>query len=112
MFFAPRPFRMSEARICGGNHFRAEAERGKIFSRESREPVHAFGIEREAVDADHLPEQFERGRQLRFKKRFEICGVRHGFQRLVRFQNQTSCVTEWSRLRAQQTPRLTTSEQC
>jgi hypothetical protein len=63
---------LAEERVRGGNHFRNEAEGVKTFSRESPEMVHTLEIQREAVNANHLPEQFERGRELRFEEGFQM----------------------------------------
>ena len=82
---------LAEAWICRRNHFCAEAERCKAFSRESREPVHAFRIQCEAVDADHLPEQIERIWKLRFEEGFQMCGVRHRLS-AAHFLTDSTCL--------------------
>lgn len=68
---------IAELWILGWNKFRRKTERRKIFRREFCEPIHALGIERPTVDANHLPEKVQRGGFFLFKKIFQRLNVHH-----------------------------------
>jgi muramoyltetrapeptide carboxypeptidase len=91
-----------------GDKFGNETERGEAFGGEATEPIHACGIGGVAVDTDHLPQQFQGGRDLAveelgqgvFVHRRQGEGMRNGGQRWKKRNDKTGfhwrneCVNE------------------